>query len=468
VSPHLPRLPLGIVVPALDEAARLPLLLRDLANLPFPHEIVVADGGSGDGTAALAERAGARVVRSTAGRARQMNRGAEALETPWLLFLHADTRLTPEVGPAIARWLDEIPSDTRSGDEPAAFFGFRLEGEGAFWRFIERGQGIRERFAGLVYGDQGLLVSRAAFLAVGGFEDVPLMEDVRMIRSLRRRVRVERLPASLLTSPRRYEQEGRWRAFLRNALLIALHGMRVPPGVLAPWYRTRRDAGTPGALSDAGSALPTIHAPAPPARTLMIFAKAPVPGSVKTRLAAEIGDGAATALYRRMGREIVDRVRSGPHRTVILFDPPDALAMMHEWLGTEGLDFRPQSEGDLGERLDAAFRECLAPGTAACVIGTDIPGLTLARIEEAWAALELSEIVLGPAEDGGYYLLGLNRPAPALFEGIEWSTSVVLERTRERAARLGLRETTLGTLRDVDTVADLGAASHLLVEQHER
>lgn len=483
--------PLGVVVPTLNEEVRLPRLLDDLAALPFPCEIVVADGGSQDSTRSVAERPGVRIVSSPPGRGVQMNRGANALDTRWLLFLHADSRLSPEFGGAVSDWISRAVDGTPGGphgprghegenpaqgedqrrDERAGYFGFRLDGDRVLWRLIELGQRLRERVTGLPYGDQGLLVSGRAFREVGGYEEVPLMEDVRMIRSLQERGRVERLPASLITSPRRYNREGTLRALLRNAGLMLLHGLRVPPRMLARAYRTepiatksttRGPAAVEPIAKETAAREPTAR------RTLMVFAKAPVQGTVKTRLAVDIGEETATALYRRMGRDIVDRVRDGMHRTVILYDPPDALEAMREWLGSDGLEFRPQASGDLGARLGAAFDDSLKDGGAACVIGTDVPGLTQSLVDEAFAGLESGDVVLGPAEDGGYYLLGMKKPTPSLFREMAWSTDAVLAETRVRVRELGLQEVTLRTLLDVDTVADLHAVSHLLIDHRAR
>ncbi|HSR42491.1 MAG TPA: TIGR04283 family arsenosugar biosynthesis glycosyltransferase, partial [Longimicrobiales bacterium] len=226
--------PLGVVVPTLDEADRLPFLLDDLGRLSVAHTTVVADGGSTDGTREVARRRGARVVEAPRGRGVQLNAGARAAgETPWLLFLHADVRLSPDAGDALASWLEE------GGAERAGFFRFGLEGDDWFWRFLELGQRLRERLYGLAYGDQGLVVSRDLFDAVGGYPEIPLMEDVEILRRLRRRVPVERLPATLRASPRRYEREGRWYGWLRNAALVSLYLAGVRPERLAAWYRPR-------------------------------------------------------------------------------------------------------------------------------------------------------------------------------------------------------------------------------------
>jgi rSAM/selenodomain-associated transferase 2/rSAM/selenodomain-associated transferase 1 len=437
VPPESPPL-LGVVIPALNEWESLPRLLGDLRHLPIPHRVVVADGGSSDGTREIAAAHGVRVLESPRGRARQMNEGARALETPWILFLHADSRLPEAVGRVLADWIHSASPDQ------AGYFGFALQGSGWFWRFIEFGQRLRERVSGLVYGDQGLVLSRELFDAVGGVPELPLMEDVEMVRVLRREGRVQRLPAHLPTSPRRYREEGRWRAWLRNTSLITLYLAGISPGTLARFYRAR-DASAGGQ-----------DEPAPPREAiLMVFAKAPVPGRVKTRLAEDVGPQEAARIYRDLGRRVVDQIREGPYRTVICYDPPEAERTVKEWLGEQRVEFRPQAPGSLGERLETAFRWAFRETGRALVIGTDAPGVNQDLVEAALRALSAAHLVLGPALDGGYYLLGLTRPAPELFRGIPWSTEEVLKATLARARELGLTATLLPVLRDVDTLEDL-------------
>ena len=224
---------LGVVIPTLDEEEALPRLLEDLDALPVPVEVIVADGGSRDRTLEAARKRGARTIRTSAGRGRQMNAGARALASPWILFLHADCRLPSETRDALLGWL-------RSPASPgAAHFTFRLERDGLWWSLIERGQRIRERLTGLTYGDQGLLISRTRYEAVGGFPEIPVMEDVEVVRRLRRDGGLDRIGAPLITSARRYESEGPVRACLRNLGLILLYCLSVPPDRLARWYRPR-------------------------------------------------------------------------------------------------------------------------------------------------------------------------------------------------------------------------------------
>ena len=224
---------LGVVIPTLDEEEALPRLLEDLDALPVPVEVIVADGGSRDRTLEAARKRGARTIRTSAGRGRQMNAGARALASPWILFLHADCRLPSETRDALLGWL-------RSPASPeAAHFTFRLERDGLWWSLIERGQRIRERLTGLTYGDQGLLISRTRYEAVGGFPEIAVMEDVEVVRRLRRDGGLDRIGAPLITSTRRYESEGPVRACLRNLGLILLYCLSVPPDRLARWYRPR-------------------------------------------------------------------------------------------------------------------------------------------------------------------------------------------------------------------------------------
>lgn len=467
---------LGVVVPTLNEASSLPRLLTDLSSLRIPFRVVVVDGGSTDGTRREARRLGARVVLSARGRARQMNVGASLLRTPWVLFLHADVRVSERAGQTLVSWLQTAdPQDVGT-------FRFGLCGNHWFWRFIEAGQAIREHVFGLAYGDQGLLVSLDHFRAAGGYPDIPLMEDVVLLKTLRREGRWRRIEARLPSSPRRYQEGGRWRGWVRNTLLISLFAAGVKPERLAALYPAR-DTGSRRRESEAGAASsrsPEAHGTRPHGPTrdsgfpspasgdpaplrdahdsvLMVFAKVPEAGRVKTRIAAEMGDQEAARIYRRLGRTVVDRVRGGTYRTMVFFDPPGGRTAIERWLGSDGLAFKPQGPGDLGSRLHGAFDEVLRHAPKAVVVGTDAPEVGRHLVEEAFRRLDTNDLVIGPALDGGYYLLGLTAPVPALFVDIPWSTDKVAEVTLDRTRSLGMRVSILPALRDVDTVEDLEA-----------
>lgn len=440
---------LGVVIPALNEDDTLPPLLADLSRLPLPAELLVVDGGSRDGTVPAARAGGALMLRSRPGRARQMNAGAAFLTTPWLLFLHADSRLDDAALAAIAR---HVQADGRV----AAHFGLAFRHPARFYRFLEWGQRIRERALGLVYGDQGLLIPRALFREVGGYPGVPLMEDVSLNRRLLRMGRLRPLPATIATSPRRYEEEGRLRALLRNIRLISRFLAGTDPDTLAAAYPRRSRLSSPadpeGPAHPPDPACPGADA-APD--SLLVFSRAPRPGEVKTRLARTLGNERAAAIYRRMGRLVVDQVADAPAAVTVCFTPDCAEREVREWLGPAVAQYWPQGSGELGDRMSRMFDRALQVSGRAIVIGTDAPAVDDGTIRRALQALDRADMVLGPSRDGGYYLLGLRRPRPGLFTGIRWSTGSVLSETVDRARAEGLAVTFLEVESDIDTAADL-------------
>ena len=220
---------IGVVIPTLNEAGTLPALLADLRRVAVPLDVVVADGGSTDATRAAAAAGGARLLDAPRTRATQMNAGARAVKGEWLLFLHADCRLPPPARRALLEGVVDAP------ELEAAVFRFAIDLAGGWKRFIELGQALRQALYGLPYGDQGLLVRRALFESVGGFPELPLLEDVALLRLLRRRARVCTLPAAIHTSGRRYRRDGVLRTWLRHTGIIMLYLAGVSPGRLARW-----------------------------------------------------------------------------------------------------------------------------------------------------------------------------------------------------------------------------------------
>ncbi len=191
-------------------------------------------------------------------------------------------------------------------------------------------------------------------------------------------------------------------------------------------------------------------------RILLYFVKWPEPGKVKTRLAKKVGDVRAAAIYRQLAetnfRSLVSLKDRGVS-LVVAYDPPEAEAKIKSWLPKGDL-FIPQSGGNLGERLRCAFdfftlNPTLSPRRVIAA-GSDTIGLQAGRMVEAYEALEEKNLVLGPAKDGGYYLIGLSHPEPRLFEGIPWSSSAVFETTLTRAEELRLSYHLLPPLEDLD------------------
>lgn len=187
-----------------------------------------------------------------------------------------------------------------------------------------------------------------------------------------------------------------------------------------------------------------------------VFAKAPQPGAVKTRLIPRLGAVAATQLHARLVRHTLATARAAQIGPVELWCASDPEHAFFRGLEREfGITRFGQPRGDLGERMTGACGSVLARARSVVLVGTDCPTLAADDLHAAAAALDAGEdVVLGPAEDGGYYLIGMRRNVPQVFERIEWSTERVLGQTRERLAALGLRWSELAQRWDVDRPAD--------------
>ena len=222
---------LSIIVPLLNEAQQLPGLLERL--LPLVHtgtEVIIVDGGSDDGSAAIAESAGFTVVRAARGRARQMNAGAALAAGDVLLFLHADTQL-PE---AAATWVARELADAR---HLWGRFDVHISGRSRMLRVVSRLMNLRSRLTGIATGDQAMFVARAAFDAVGGFPDQPLMEDIELSKRLLALSRPACIARRVTTSGRRWETRGVWRTILLMWRLRWDYWRGVPAQQLAEAYR---------------------------------------------------------------------------------------------------------------------------------------------------------------------------------------------------------------------------------------
>jgi rSAM/selenodomain-associated transferase 2 len=222
---------LSIVIPALNEAAAIAATLEPLQPLRAQgHEILVVDGGSADGTVECARPLCDRVLTAPRGRAAQMNAGTAVARGDVLWFLHADTRADAA---AVAALLAAL------ADPRCAWgrFDVRLSGSRPLLRIVERLMNLRSRWTGIATGDQGLFVRRAAFERVGGFPEIPLMEDIALSRLLKRQAAPTCLRARLLTSSRRWEQHGVLRTILLMWRLRFGYWRGVPPERLAVQYR---------------------------------------------------------------------------------------------------------------------------------------------------------------------------------------------------------------------------------------
>ena len=223
---------ISIIIPVLNEANTINGVLARILGASNV-EVIVVDGGSQDETVALAQSVGVKVIAVTGGRASQMNAGAAVATGSILLFLHADTHLPPAFDTLVRQALQNTGAI-------AGAFELRIDAELWGLRVIEKMVNWRSRFLSLPYGDQAIFLKASIFKEIGGFPNLPIMEDFELMRYLKRYGKIAIAPAPVLTSGRRWQKLGVVRTTLINQLIIISYFLGVPPAKLARWYRQRR------------------------------------------------------------------------------------------------------------------------------------------------------------------------------------------------------------------------------------
>lgn len=427
------RFQLRIVMPVLNEGAQLTARLKALQGLRAQGaELVLVDGGSQDDSWALAQPWVDRLLCSALGRARQMNAGAmdtAQAQADALLFLHADTELPGDAFQRITQALSM---------QAWGRFDVRLDSSDIRLRWVEAMMNLRSRLTGIATGDQAMFVRRDAFLAAGGFPEQALMEDIELSKRLLRQSRPACLRDRVRTSARKWERGGVWRTVWLMWRLRLAYFFGAAPEQLAIEYGYRA---TP------------VAAPA----AIAILAKAPVPGSAKTRLIPALGANGAARAQRQFIGQTLHTAQQSSLGNITLWCAPDAKHRRFRALQKHfDLSCMSQPEGDLGERMRLCAEDHFVqtPDEPLLIIGTDCPVLSPRHLQEAARRLQEHDACLIPAEDGGYVLLGLRKMIPEVFSNMEWSTSRVLTQTLERIAQAKATVSLLPTLWDVDEPAD--------------
>ncbi|MES2631588.1 MAG: TIGR04283 family arsenosugar biosynthesis glycosyltransferase [Pseudomonadota bacterium] len=438
---------LRIVMPVLGEGADLAARLRALDGLRERGvEVVVVDGGSSDATWAVACRHADRVMLAPRGRGSQMNAGAAAAtgrSCDILLFLHGDTQLPCDADRLVVAAVVAGASWGR--------FDVRIDSPHPLLRLVGFMINLRSRLTGIATGDQAIFVRRDVFEKVGGFADIPLMEDIDLSARLRRLGRPACLRPPVVTSARRWDKHGVMRTVLLMWRLRAMYFFGTPPQALADAYG---------------------YARRPPASSVIvavaIMAKAPIPGLAKTRLAPVIGVKAAARAQRRFTLQTLHVARQAALGPVRLWCAPDTRHVFFRALARRAdVEQLTQSGGDLGDRLRQAMEQHFARGVQSprvplLIVGTDCPLLSPCHLQQAAQALDRHDVVLIPALDGGYVLIGMRRPIPRVFDAVAWSTPQVLQQTRDRLRAANASWVELDPLWDVDEPPDWQRYQQLL------
>jgi rSAM/selenodomain-associated transferase 2 len=222
---------ISIIIPVLNEAAIIKQTLEQLTNYS-EVEIIVVDGGSQDETVAMAKNDAKVITVIGKGRAGQMNAGANSAQSEILLFLHADTQLPPN-------FIDLIIKTLQPHQTIAGAFELAIDGSSRSLRWVERLVKWRSRFLFLPYGDQAIFISKSAFMEVGGFADLPIMEDFEFIRRIKRQGKIAIAPATVTTSDRRWRKLGVWQTTLINQMMLIGYFLGIDPTKLSQFYRSR-------------------------------------------------------------------------------------------------------------------------------------------------------------------------------------------------------------------------------------
>lgn len=416
----------SFIIPTFNEEYFIKDNIRLVKKIFPKNEIIVADGGSTDRTIKLAEEENVRVIKSVNGRGVQLNEGVKYANGEIFCFLHADTFL-----PANAKdLLDDFFTKTEN-KICRMKLGFDVDN----WLLKSYSYFSKYDTMFTRFGDMFIAVRKDLFFKTGGFPNWNIFEDVEFLNRASKIAKVNVLDSRVNSSARAFIKYGIIKQQLFNTKLIIkfLIGMR---RFISHNKYYNRKQGYENAI--------------------IVFARYPTEGKVKTRLASTIGDSFAKVFYRKIAENLFHHVRNVSKTNKYLFySELNEKDKIIKWVGRKFL-FAHQDGESLGERMTNAFKKVFSHGNKRVVIvGSDIPDLSKEILQDAFNQLDNYDIVIGPSVDGGYYLLGMKNFQPEIFKNIEYSKSDVLKKTIEKITSLGLTYSTLISLQDIDTESDL-------------
>jgi len=417
----------SVIIPTLNEEYFIEKNLRFLNSLNRNLEIIVSDGGSIDNTTAVAKKYNAQVINSDTGRGIQLNTGAKAANGDIFLFLHADTFLPKNAFDLLDEYF------TNHENNICRFsLGFDFN-----HRLLDLYSSLSKYDTPFTrFGDSAVIVRKSFFEKLKGFSNRDIFEDVDFLSRSAKYGRINILNATVNSSARRLIKDGIIERQLYNTLLFIGYIFNINQQTLSKLYNNT--------ISKSET------------NSIIIFLRFPKLGEVKTRLAKTTSSEFALRFYKSCSENLVKNVKRIPRiNRFVFYSNKNEKENVNKWLGNK-LFFAPQEGDDLGIRMKNAFEKVFSTGTQkAIIVGTDIPDLSKNIILDAFNSLNNNDVVIGPSKDGGYYLLGIKKMYPELFEDIEYSTSNVFSQTLTRVNRLNLSYHLHTELMDIDTKEDL-------------
>ena len=453
---------ISVIIPLLNEEETLPSFLETVNLWDCVDEVLFVDGGSNDATLELLRSHS--VITGATGRGLQCRLGVEHARGDAFVFVHADSHVCPESMRAI-----------RDALEAGITWGcltMHFDSGAPSLRFGAWASNMRVRFSGIPFGDQVMFMTRAAYDAAGGMPDIPIMEDYELARRLRSSSWPKQLPQCVTTSARRFEQHGVFRTMVQMHHLRHLYRSGVNVDTLSQMYRSGANNNESGDRCSEETRF-CGHASKADAEHLggtarILFTRTPFPGLVKTRLASVLSPEQRAEFQEAL---IIDtalkllaiddaaylcctdersRIPDGQRRFDEFYERVNAACPAKT-------SIKPsfQHGEQLGESMANAFSDAFANGADACLlIGSDLPYITTADIIAAERLLDDADVVFGPSDDGGYWLVGLKQPFLELFSDERYGTSDVLERALSLCALHGKTVALAPSSPDIDTPDD--------------
>jgi len=417
----------SVIIPTFNKEIYLRENIRSIKKLNSDAEIIIADGGSNDDTLKIAEEENVKLINCRQGRGIQLNKGSETAAGNILCFLHADTFLPANAFELLDKFFDNTKNKICSFQ-----LGFDVE----HWLFDR--YSIFSKFDSIFtrFGDACITVRKDFYNQLGGFPNWNTFEDVDFLKRASKKSKVIVLNNQVASSARAFVKFGLINQQLFNGYLLTKYmlGFRKFISENIYYRKSVRKIKT----------------------SIIVFARYPAEGKVKTRLASTIGARSAANIYKKIAENVIDEIKPVPNSNKYIFYSEETEKdLIKKWLGRR-FYYAHQSGADLGEKMLNAFRIVFGHGAnKAIIIGTDIPDLSTDVINGAIDALDNSDVVIGPAKDGGYFLLGMKNFYPKLFREIKYSTDTVFDETIKKINSLGLTFTRLNELQDIDTEEDL-------------